>query len=400
MRFAWGAVLTALALSACAGPATNLAPSAEKLPPMMQLAPVSFDVVPGWRLDHMSEAIPALLHECAMFDTLPGDTAVGGEGTADQLGGRAEDWRPLCSAAKALPSGDDEAARAMLERELQAYEITDRGNAQGLFTGYYEPEVAGALRRSGKYRVPLLRPPADLIDVKLGDFAPDLKGRSIWGRVGGNQLVPYYDRAQIEAGALAAQHLELLFLSDPVDAFFLEIQGAGRVRLRDGRIVRVAYAGQNGHPYVPIGRLLVERGELVHDKVSMQTIRMWLKTHPDQAKSVMDANPSYVFFRTLADRPTTEGPPGAFGVSLSPNRSMAVDRRFLPFGAPVFVATTNPINDAPWQHLLLAQDTGGAIKGPVRGDIFFGWSAEAETMAGRMQQKGNAYILLPRGPSH
>jgi membrane-bound lytic murein transglycosylase A len=265
-----------------------------------------------------------------------------------------------------------------------------------LFTGYYEPQVDGATMRGGRYQTPLLRRPRDLVQADLGAFASDLKGRSISGREDGGRLVPYYDRAAIERGALASQRLALLFLIDPIDAFFLEVQGSGRVRLPDGRIVRVSYDGQNGRPYVPIGRLLIERGELTREAVSLQTIRAWLVAHPDQAPALMDANPSYVFFTTLPNTPPDQGAPGSLGVALTPGRSLAVDPRFVPMGAPVFVATSNPLDGARWRHLLLAQDRGGAIKGPVRGDIFFGWGAEAEAMAGRMKQHGTAYLLLPR----
>ncbi len=391
MRLAAG-LLAALALTACA---VQPAPSPPPVP-AMTLTAVPFSAVPGWREDHLSAAIPPLQRECSKLTNLPDDAPLGGEGAAAQLGGTAGPWRPLCTAAAALPPGDDAAARTMLEQVLQPYAISGSNQAQGLFTGYYEPQVDGATQRGGRYQTALLGRPRDLVQADLGAFATDLKGRSIAGRVADGHLVPYYDRAQIERGALAAQHLEVLYLADPIDAFFLEIQGSGRVRLSDGRIVRVTYDGQNGRPYVPIGRLLIERGELTRDKVSLQTIRAWLVAHPDQAPVLMDANPSYVFFTLLPNAPPDQGPPGALGVALTPDRSLAVDRHFLPLGAPVFVATSNPLDAAPWQHLLLAQDVGGAIKGPVRGDIFFGWGAEAEAMAGRMKQPGTSYLLLPR----
>ena len=390
-----GWLVAALALAACAvqPPPAAQAPAPA---PALALTAVPFSAVPGWGEDHLSAAIPPLRRECALLVGQPPEAALGGDGTAARLGGTAGQWRSLCSAAAAVPAGDDAAARAMLERELQPYAISDNGQTQGLFTGYYEPQVDGATDRFGRYQTPLLRRPRDLVQADLGAFATDLTGRSIFGRVEDGRLVPYYDRAQIEHGALAAQHLALLFLADPIDAFFLEIQGSGRVRLPDGRIVRVTYDGQNGHPYVPIGRLLIERGELTREAVSLQTIRAWLVAHPDQAPALMDANPSYVFFTLLANTPPDQGPPGALGVALTPGRSLAVDQRFVPMGAPVFVATSNPLDGAPWRHLLLAQDRGGAIKGPVRGDIFFGWGGEAEAMAGRMKQPGTAYLLLPR----
>lgn len=390
MRSAWG-WLAALALATCAGPT----PPVGK-PPTLGLTPVAFVDLPGWQQDHMSAAMPALRRECAVLTTKPADAQLGGEIPVGRTGAQAGDWGPLCAAAASVAPGDDAGARAMLERELQPFAISDNGQAEGLFTGYYEPEVSGALHRGGRFQTPLLRRPADLVQADLGAFAADLKGRSIAGRVSGTHLVPYDDRARIEAGALDAQKLALMYLADPIDAFFLQIQGSGRVRMPDGQIVRVTYDAQNGRPYVPIGRLLVERGELARDKVSMQSIRAWLEAHPDQASALMNANPSYVFFRIAPGLPANEGARGALDVPLTPERSLAVDRHFIPLAAPVFVATSNPLDGAPWQHLLLAQDIGGAIKGPVRGDIFFGWGAQAETLAGTMQQKGTAYLLLPR----
>ena len=388
---AW--LLAALALAACA---VQPPPAAQAPAPALALTAVPFSAVPGWGEDHLSATIPPLRRECTKLASMPADAVLGGEGAAARRGGTAGQWRALCAAAAAIPAGDDAAARAMLERELQPYAISDNGRTQGLFTGYYDPQVDGATARGGRYQTPLLRRPQDLVQADLGAFATDLTGRSIFGRVAGNQLVPYYDRAQIEHGALASQHLALLFLADAIDAFFLEVQGSGRVRLPDGRIVRGTYDGQNGRPYLPIGRKLIERGELTREAVSLQTIRAWLVAHPDQAPALMDANPSYVFFTMLPNTPPDQGPPGALGVALTPDRSLAVDQRFVPMGAPVFVATSNPLDGAAWRHLLLAQDRGGAIKGPVRGDIFFGWGAEAEAMAGRMKQPGTAYLLLPR----
>jgi membrane-bound lytic murein transglycosylase A len=397
-----GGLLAALALAAC-----TVQPPSPPIPaPTLALTAVPFSAVPGWREDNLAAAVPPLRRECAKLSDMPDDAPLGGDGAAAQRGGTAGQWRPLCAAAATVPPDDDAAARAMLEQALQPYAISGGlqspgrqnpgGQTRGLFTGYYEPQVDGATERGGRYQTALLGRPHDLVQADLGAFATDLKGRSIVGRVTNGHLVPYYDRAQIEHGALAAQHLAILYLADPIDAFFLEIQGSGRVRLPNGRIVRVTYDAQNGHPYVPIGRLLIERGELTRDEVTLQTIRAWLVAHPDQAPALMDANSSYVFFTLLPNTPPDQGPPGALGVALTPDRSLAVDRHFLPLGAPVFVATSNPLNTTPWQHLLLAQDVGGAIKGPVRGDIFFGWGAEAEAMAGRMKQPGTAYVLLPR----
>jgi membrane-bound lytic murein transglycosylase A len=234
---AW--LLVALVLAACAAqpPAAPGSGATAAAVPNLNMSAVSFSALPGWADDHLSAAIPPLQQECALLAGLPAGAALGGDADAARLGGQAGQWRPLCAAAAAVPAGDDAAARAMLERELQPYTLIDNGRPDGLFTGYYEPQVDGAMTRGGRYRTPLLRRPRDLVQVDAG---ADPKGHAISGRMVGGRLVPYYDRAAIEHGALAAQHLELVFLADPVDAFFLEIQGAGRVRLPDGRIHRVS----------------------------------------------------------------------------------------------------------------------------------------------------------------
>jgi membrane-bound lytic murein transglycosylase A len=390
----FGPLLILLALAGCVPPPPPPPGAAPAAAP--SLTPVGFDALPGWRADRAAEAMPALLRGCARFATLPPNQALGGEGDAARLAGTAGQWLGLCAAAREVPHGDDQAARAFLEANFQPYAIGTASGADGLFTGYYEPEVQGARRRGGSYQTPILSRPGDLVQADLGAFADDLKGRSISGRLNEGRLVPYYNRAEIEGGALSPRRLELLWLADPTDAFFLQIQGAGRVRLADNRIVRVSFAGQNGRPYVPIGRILVERGEIARDQVSMQSIRAWLVGHPAQAAALMNENPSYVFFRELSGMPTEEGPPGALGVALTPGRSLAVDRRFIPLGAPVFVDTVDPVAATPWRRLLLAQDIGGAIKGPLRGDVFFGWGPAAEDSAGHMREPGRAWLLLPR----
>ena len=223
--------------------------------------------------------------------------------------------------------------------------------------------------------------------VELGLFRPAWRGERIAGRVVDGRLKPYDGRAEIERGALDRYHLAFLWVDDPVAAFFLQIQGSGRVRLPDGSIVRVGYDGQNGQPYVAIGKLLVERGVLAKEAVSMQAIRAWITAHPEAGKALMAENPSYVFFREV----TGDGPIGSEGVVLTPGRSLAVDRSFVPLGVPVFLDAGPGL-----QRLMVAQDTGGAIRGPVRGDVFWGAGAEAETRAGAMRARGVYYLLLPK----
>ncbi len=393
-RLAWPALLALAVLSGCvAPPPTTTAGKAT-----LGLHPVAFAALPGWAQDDAAQALPAFEASCATMAAMAPDQKLGGAGEAAALGGTPAAWRPACDAAQAVPAGNTAAARGFFEQWFQPYAVSDAssGSATGLFTGYYEPEVAGSRSPGVGYTVPLLGKPDDLVEVDLGQFAPDLKGRSISGRVDGDTFVPYYDRAQIEAGALSSRRLGLLWLADPIDAFVLQIQGSGRVRLPDGHVVRVSYAAQNGRPYVPLGRVLARAGDIPLQQVSMQSIRAWLVAHPDQAAAMMDQNPSYVFFRELDGLPDDQGPPGALGAPLTPGRSIAVDRHFLPLGAPVFVATTDPVTHAPIRRLMQAQDLGGAITGPVRADVFWGWGSDAEARAGLMKQPGTDYVLLPR----
>jgi membrane-bound lytic murein transglycosylase A len=375
----------ALALVGCAK-TPPVAPGAAGAPPSIELpagisvppgpgpafTPVQFSQIPGWRDDDQSKAMLAFLASCVQFAALPGQP-LGGQGLAATLGGMTNQWRAACAAARLVPPRREKDARAFFERNFQPYLVSGDGSAAGLFTGYYEPEVNGSLHRDAAHQVPLYRRP------------PDLGKRS-----------PYYTRKEIEHGALAGKHLELLWLSDPIDAFFLQIQAAGRVRLTDGRTIRVSYDGQNGRTYLPIGRLLVDRGAMTLDQVSMQSIRAWLVAHPDQAQALMEENPSYVFFKEIPGLTADVGPPGKLGAPLSPMRSVAVDNSFIPLGAPLFVDTRDSVDGSPIRQVMLAQDVGGAILGPTRGDIFFGWGKDAEERAGRMRQYGTLYILLPK----
>ncbi len=399
MRRGWPAwarlapVLAALVASCAHGPPPPATPPAAET---LRLLPATFAQMPGWAADDVAQAVPPFLATCARLAQTP-DRALGGTGETAARGGTAASWRPACNAARALPAGDTAAARAFWEHWFEPWQMAEASaGTTGLFTGYYEPQVAGSRVPGPGFQTPLLGLPPDLVEVDLGQFDDALAGLHVTGRIAGGTLVPYYDRAAIEAGALRGRRLEKLWLADPIDAFVLQIQGSGRVRLPDGHEVRVSYDGQNGRRYVAIGRVLLDRGEIPRGKVTMQSIRAWLVSHPDQAASVMDANPSFVFFRELGDLGPDEGPPGALGAALTPSRSIAVDRKFLPLGAPVFVATTDPLTRTPFRRLMQAQDTGGAIRGPVRADVFWGWGADAEARAGLMQAPGADYVLLPR----
>jgi len=304
-------------------------------------------------------------------------------------------WAAPCRALAADPPADARAARQFFRRWFRPHAVADAAaGPDGLFTGYYEPTLRGALSPDARYRIPLFARPDDLVTADLGRFDPALKGRRIAGRVVGGALAPYPARAAIDRGALGSRAQPLVWVDDAVDAFFLHIQGSGRVTLADGSVMRVGFAATNGRPYSSIGRVLITRGALAPDGVSMQSIRDWLGAHPADAAGVMAENARYVFFRRL-DGP---GPVGALGVPLTAGRSLAVDPGAIPLGAPVWLQTTDPLNSAEkLRRLMVAQDTGGAIKGVVRGDIFFGAGPRAARRAGAMKRPGKYFVLLPRG---
>lgn len=363
--------------------------------PALELVPVSFAALPGWAEDDQAEALLAFKASCARLARQAPERKLGG---AHGFAGTVADWRPACSAAETV-AATPKAARAFFEAEFAPFQVTDRGRPEGLLTGYYEPLLEGARAPDARFRYPLLKRPADLVSVDLGAFDPELAGRRIAGRVEEGRLVPYPDRAAIEAGALAGRGLELLWVDDPIAKFFLEIQGSGQIRLASGEVARVGYADQNGRPYRAIGKDLVEMGAIPKERMSMQAIREWLLANPDQAPAMMARNPSYVFFRELPDLAAASGPLGAQGAPLTPGRSLAVDRKFLPLGAPVWLDATAPFPDGsrPLRRLAVAQDTGGAIRGPVRGDLFWGAGPLAEHLAGHMQSPARLFVLLPRG---
>jgi membrane-bound lytic murein transglycosylase A len=366
----------ALIVAGCA-PATK--------PPRLTLAPARFSDLPGWNNDNNADALAAFVKSCTELDRRADSVAVG----PAALGMTAAAWRKPCAAARATPA-NDAAARAFFVAQFTPYLAGNNNDSDGLFTGYYEPLLHGAPQRGGAYQTPLMKRPPDLVMVDLGRFRPAWHGERIAGRVVNGNLMPYPSRAEIERGALDADRLALFWVDDPVDAFFLQVQGSGRVMLADGTQVRLGYDGQNGQPYVAIGKKLVERGALTADQVSLQSIRAWIKAHPDQANALMDENRSYVFFRAL----TGDGPLGSEGVVLTAGRSLAVDREFIPLGAPVYLAIDD--NASPLQRLMVAQDTGGAINGPVRGDVFWGFGTDAESRAGNMRAHGKYYLLLPK----
>jgi membrane-bound lytic murein transglycosylase A len=349
------------------------------LPPPEPPRPVGFEALPDWPGDDLPAALAPLLRGCeALRARWPADRPLGtGPGAAFRPG----NWAGACAEAEALaetlPAAPD--ARMAALREFLERRFRPVAMGTGLLTGYYEPELRGAEAPGGPYRVPLLGPPPGLAPEDIGPPPP----------------LP--DRAAIEAGALAGLGLEMAWVDSAADAFFLHIQGSGRLRLEDGRVLRLGFAGKNGHPYRSIGRVLIEAGEIPREAMSMQALRGWLDAAPPEAAAaLLRSNPSYVFFRPLPGLAAEEGPLGAMGVPLTPGRSLAVDPAHIPYGAPVYVAARDPLDGAPLRRLMLAQDTGGAIRGPARGDVFWGWGDLAGTRAGLMRETAEVFVLLPR----
>jgi membrane-bound lytic murein transglycosylase A len=345
------------------------------LPPPGIGPAVSWAELPGWPEARLAEAWPALMLNC------------------ERMPARDVRWRSICDDARALGEPDETAARAFFESRFVAHKVyNEYGGREGLVTGYYEPLLHGSLTPSERYRYPVYGRPDDLLIVDLGEIYPELRARRVRGRLEGRRVVPYFSRAEID-GMQPFPAPVIAWIDDPVALFFLHIQGSGRIRLEDGRTLYLGYADQNGHPYVAIGRRLIERGALAPEAVNLDSIRAWLAAYPEEAEGVLNSNPSYVFFEPRKE--DLPGPLGSLNVPLIAERAIAVDPAFIPLGAPVWLDTRLPESDASYRRLVFAQDTGGAIKGAARADLFFGFGAEAERLAGRMRQPGRLYVLLP-----
>ena len=361
--------------------------TAPRAPGTIGFVGTEFAALPGWSADRIDDAIPALNRSCRRLAALPPAQPLG-----PPVFGTSGDWQPACAASIALAAGDRAAARAFVETHFRPFAVLDGDASEGLFTGYFEPILWGSRIRGGKFQTPLYARPDDLVTAELGNFREAWRGERLSGRVVDGGLRPYDTRAEIDRGSLARRARVLAWVEDPIDAFFLHIQGSGRVALAEGGELRAGFAAQNGHAYVPIGRVLVERGVLTREQVSMQSIRAWLASHPDEASAVLHANPSYVFFRELDG----DGPLGSEGVALTPGRSLAVDRTQIALGVPIWLDAEDPLEqDKRVQRLLMAQDTGGAIRGILRGDVFWGAGPDAAERAGKMRARGRFWVLLP-----
>ncbi len=395
-------------------------------PTQLRLQPARFADIKGWRVDNPAPAFEAFLASCARIEGMDPDTPInrqenlgtGFEGVT--LGGLASEWQTICVSAKraqeTMPEDSverGEQARFFFETEFAPIQIFNRRDPlpdgpaaaapariedAGVFTGYYEPAYRAGSAPTSDFTAPVYARPDDLVDVDLGAFREELAGERIAGRLQDNRLVPYPDHREINQGALAQTSTPIAWMS-PNDLFFLQIQGSGQLIFDDDERLRIGYAGQNGRPYTAIGRVMVRDNILPLAEVSMQSIRQWLEmADAEDAQAMREQNESYVFFRTIEDVPTNKGPLGAQGVALTTERSLAVDRRFHALGAPVWIDLDPVSGNGPdrIRRLMIAQDTGGAIRGPVRGDVFWGAGTKAEIVAGMMNARGQMYVLVPR----
>jgi membrane-bound lytic murein transglycosylase A len=364
-------VLLILLAAACAPAPQAPTPSCPCPPPKPEAETARYEArafsdLPGWNGTQLEPSLRAFVAGCARF-------------------------KRVCELARALPPGDEGAARNFFETEFVPYALVSSVSGDsGLVTGYYEPIIEGSRTPGPVHRFPIFGLPQDLIVVDL----PETRQMRLRGRLDGRRLVPYYSRGEIDARGDAFGAPVIAWSADPVELFFLQIQGSGQVQLENGERIRVGFAEQNGHPYRSLGRHLVERGEMPLEQASMQGIKAWAAANPQKLQDALNQNPSYVFFREL---PPTDGPIGALNIPLHAERSLAVDRRFVPLGAPVYLATTLPLSEEPLQRLMAAHDTGGAIRGVVRADFFWGTGPDAGAQAGRMRQQGRMWLLWPIG---
>ena len=384
-KFLFSAGLVLL-LSGCATQQASISDVAAPL----KLKESSFADLPGWRGENFENFAQAYTRSCDRILKKDSQKLFG----VDQQFGLAQEWQIACRKFTKVNKNDVASVRQFFEHNFIPYSAAAGNDPEGLFTGYYEASLKGSRTRKGPYQYPLRARPDDLVMVNLGEFHEELKGQRIAGRVKGGNLKPYETHEQILAGQLpSGQDKPLVWVDSPVDAFFIQIQGSGLVSLDDGTLMRVGYAGQNGHPYYAVGRELVKRGALRKDEVSLQTIRGWMADNPNEAQDLMITNKSYVFFRELEG----EGPEGGEGIPLTAHRSLAIDHSIIPYGMPIWLSAENPASSGETMNrLMVSQDTGGAIRGPVRGDYFWGYGDAAEQMAGIMKSKGRYWFLLPK----
>lgn len=398
------ATLAICILAACSTNTQKIETDQDKAREQAQLSLTesTFDELPGWGLDGFTDMEAALRKSCERIIKRDPSEAFG---VLPEAGTYAE-WQYICGELYKKEKWQSEELKYFFQAYFTPYMAAKvlseaKGNKPrtvnpiGLFTGYYEASLKGSWVKTDEYATPLYQRPDDLVMLQLGEFREDLKGVRIAGRVIDGRLKPYESRAEIDSGDWPHNDKALLWVNSPVDAFFVQIQGSGLVQMNSGETLRIGYAGQNGHPYTAIGKILIERGEMTKDEVSMQSIRAWLEENPDQAADLMNENKSYVFFRILEE--DSSGPVGAEGVTLTPRRSLAIDRTLISYGIPIWLDVEHPVTKLqPIRRMMIAQDTGGAIRGPVRGDYFWGNGETPEELAGRMKSSGRYWLLLPK----
>jgi membrane-bound lytic murein transglycosylase A len=367
------------ALSVIAAASGHVAAAETMKLPNAQVEPISFAALAGWKDDDQAAAFASFLKSC-------GAILAGGKALREARPVYAALYK-VCARASAAGPLDRDAARAFFEGNFKPARITPIGESEGFFTGYYETVIEGSRVKNAQYNVPLYAKPADLAG-RNGNF----------GRIVDGKMAPYYDRTEIENGALAGRHLEICWVKNPVDAFFAQIQGSTRVHLQGGELMRLNYVATNGYPYTPVGKFLVERGIIAKEDMSMDRIRDWMEANPEEAKALRRKNRSFVFFQETA-LPADEESIGAQGVPLTPLRSAAVDKNIHVYGTPIWIDAKLPIAsekpETPFRHLLVAQDTGTAIVGPARADIYFGSGEAIGHVAGRIKQHGIFVMLVP-----
>ena len=304
-------------------------------------------------------------------------------------------WKKVCDLADDIKEPSDENIKNYFKKYFNLYSATNMdGSDTGTITGYYQPILKGSKVKTSHYKVPLYTTPKDLITVDLSDVYPELKSKRLRGKLAGNKLIPYLSRAEIDGQGSPLAGNEIVWIEDPVEAFFLEIQGSGIIQFDNGEAMQIGYADQNGYPFKAIGSTLVQKKEITMAEASMEGIKNWARKNITKLREFLNMNASYVFFRKLPN--DLPGPIGALGVSIEAERSVAIDPKFIPLGAPVFLSTTQPNTSEPLERLMVAQDTGGAIRGGVRADFYWGSGDEAGRKAGSMKQQGKIWTLLPR----
>lgn len=361
--------------------------------PTPMFRPVTFKQLPGWEEAGLKKSLETFQISCRAFVKQNPEQVVG----TDHIDLQVKDWQPACKVALEIKPVTAEAAKEFFQEWFQPVEFYDKETGPGLFTGYYVPAIKGSYTKTKEFSVPLYETPKDLVTSDLGLFFNDLKNRSIVGRLVKRKIVPYYTRAQINNGAIKGKAKVLVWINSPIDRLFLEIQGSGVIELQNGKTISVGYDAQNGMPYTAIASVLIKKGVMTKDNASMQAIKRYLTEHPKQINKVINQNKSFVFFRKMVKGVAL----GSQGVSLTPGYSLAIDKQWIPMGTPLWLDTTRPDlnkpdDNKPMQRLMIAQDTGGAIRGKIRGDVFWGGGERATLIAGHMKNSGHYWLLLPK----